>query len=176
MPDDPVPRLLRPVLEALVDTETRFVVVGGVAVVLHGHARLTMDLDLVIDLGPGKAIAAIDALVAIGLRPRVPVEPRDFADPDIRRGWIEERNMQAFPLEDPNDPRRHVDVFVESPVDFEELWRDSVVKDLGGGLAVRVASIPHLQSMKRAAGRTWDMDDIQALELIRRHTGADDDH
>ena len=28
----------------------RFVVVGGLAVVIHGHARLTVDIDLVLDL------------------------------------------------------------------------------------------------------------------------------
>jgi hypothetical protein len=42
--------LFRPVFEALDAARVRYVVVGGLAVVLHGHARLTADLDLMIDL------------------------------------------------------------------------------------------------------------------------------
>ncbi len=47
---------------ALNRARVRYVVVGGVAVVLHGYPRLTADLDLVVDLAPEQAAAAIDAL------------------------------------------------------------------------------------------------------------------
>ena len=58
----------------------RYVVVGGVAVVLHGHPRMTADIDLVVDLEPGAAKQTIRTLTRMGLRPRVPVEPEAFAD------------------------------------------------------------------------------------------------
>jgi len=45
--------IFAPVFEALNGARVRYVVVGGVAVVLHGHARLTTDLDLVVDLAAG---------------------------------------------------------------------------------------------------------------------------
>ena len=48
--------------------------------------RLTVDVDLIVDLDRDEALRAIDALVGIGLRPRVPVNPRDFADPAWRPG------------------------------------------------------------------------------------------
>ena len=35
-----------PVLKALSDARVRYLVVGGVAVVFHGHLRTTGDLDL----------------------------------------------------------------------------------------------------------------------------------
>jgi len=41
--------LFEPVLAALDANGVRSVVVGGVATVLHGHARLTADLDLDIE-------------------------------------------------------------------------------------------------------------------------------
>lgn len=37
------------VFRALTDAGVRHVVVGGFAAVLHGHARLTADIDLVLD-------------------------------------------------------------------------------------------------------------------------------
>ncbi|MFL6246376.1 MAG: hypothetical protein ACJ74H_10155 [Thermoanaerobaculia bacterium] len=42
--------MLEELLAHLLTSNVRFVVVGGVAVVIHGHARLTVDVDLVLDL------------------------------------------------------------------------------------------------------------------------------
>lgn len=50
----------------------RFVVVGGLAVVIHGHARLTVGIDLVLDLETENVRRAIDALTARGFRPLLP--------------------------------------------------------------------------------------------------------
>ena len=44
--------------------DVRFVVVGGLAVVIHGHARLTVDIDLMLDLETENVRRAIDALTA----------------------------------------------------------------------------------------------------------------
>jgi hypothetical protein len=40
------------VLDALNRAQARYLVVGGVAVVLHGYLRTTADLDLVLHLTP----------------------------------------------------------------------------------------------------------------------------
>ncbi len=61
----------------------------------------------------------------MGLRPRVPVDPEAFADPDQRQRWIEERGMMVFNLYDPKDPLRSVDLFVQPPIPFDELWSRS---------------------------------------------------
>jgi hypothetical protein len=44
-----------PVFEALNHMQVRYVVVGGLAAVLHGYARLTADIDLMVDLEPEEA-------------------------------------------------------------------------------------------------------------------------
>jgi hypothetical protein len=41
---------LERVLKALNEADVRYLVVGGVAVVLHGHLRTTADLDLAVEL------------------------------------------------------------------------------------------------------------------------------
>ena len=160
--------LFEPIFAALERAGVRYVTVGGVAVVLHGHARLTADLDLAVDLAPRTASEAIDALTALGFRPRLPVEASGFADPAVRRRWITERGMTVFSLWDPDDPLRSVDLFVAHPIDFEELWARSVVVDIEGTPA-RVASITDLIRLKRAAGRPVDLEDIAALEEIQEH-------
>lgn len=72
------------VFQALQAASVRYLVVGGVAVVLHGHPRFTADLDLVVALEPGNARAAVEALAGLGYRPRPPVDGRLFADSAAR--------------------------------------------------------------------------------------------
>jgi hypothetical protein len=157
--------LFEPIIEGLNRHDVRYVIVGGVAVVLHGHVRLTADLDLAIDLSSREAAKAIEALVEMRFRPRAPVDPKDFANPAIRNRWVAEKGMTVFSMYDPTDPVRQVDVFAENPVDFEELWERSLVMDLAG-ISARVASISDLIRMKRIAGRLQDLADVEALERI----------
>ena len=49
--------LFEPVFAALEMARARYVVVGGLATVLHGFARLTDDIDLVVDLDPSEGEA-----------------------------------------------------------------------------------------------------------------------
>ena len=157
--------LFEPIFSALNERELRYVVVGGTAVVLHGYVRLTVDLDLVVDPAPAASRHAVEALTGLGLRPRLPVDPSAFADPDQRRIWVEERNLRVFSMWDPDDPLREVDLFVEEPIPFEDLWQRSVEVKVGS-VSVRVASKTDLIRMKRLAGRPRDLEDIEALEQI----------
>ena len=154
--------LYRDVFEALERAGVRHVVVGGYAVVLQGHVRTTVDLDLVIDLAVEPAEAAMAALVGVGLLPRLPVDANDFADPETRRDWVENRNLQDFSLYDPHNPLREVDVFATDPLPFEELLERSVLKHVDG-VAVRVASVDDLIVMKTKAGRPQDLEALQGL-------------
>ena len=159
-----------PVFEALNDAGVRYVIVGGLAVVLHGYARLTADVELMIDLEEAPARKAISALVGIGLRPTLPVDPAGFADPELRRSW-RERNMVVFNLVDP-DAGRAVDLFVEPPIDFEEAWARSDASEYHG-VPVRIASIQDLIDMKRRSGRPEDLIDIAHLSAIDSARGEE---
>ena len=165
--------LFEPIFEALNHAQVRYVVVGGFATVLHGHARLTADIDLVIDLSPEEVRKALDPLTGLGFRPRAPVEPLAFADPATRHQWIHDKGMRVFSMSDPANPMREVDLFLEHPIDFNELWNRSEIINLSHTV-VRIASIPDLVRLKRLAGRPQDLLDIEALEIIlRRKEGRD---
>jgi len=158
--------LFEPIFETLNGASVRYVVVGGLATVLHGFARLTADVDLVIDLDPDEARRAMQALTALGLRPRAPVEALSFADPQIRAEWIRDKGLRVFSLWDPAHPMIEVDLFVEHPIPFDELWHRSEIVNLDR-VSVRIASIADLIALKRIAGRPQDSIDIEALEAIR---------
>lgn len=148
----------------------RYVVVGGLATVLHGYARLTADVDLAVDLAPEEATKMIRTLVAKGFRPQVPVPPEAFADPDAREVWLRDKHMLAFSLVDQVNPMRVVDLLLKPDVPFEELL-DRSEEVVLNSTTVRIASIDDLIALKRHAGRPQDLADIEQLEAIRRRKG-----
>jgi len=157
---------VREIFKALADANVDYVVVGGLAVILHGYLRATADLDLAIGLTPDNASRGMQSLASIGLRPRLPVTMEAFADADQRADWLNNRNMLVFPMWDPANPLRSVDVFINEPISFVLLLGNAVIKDLDG-VPVPVASIAHLIEMKRISGRPRDLDDIDKLQQIR---------
>lgn len=156
----------REVFAALAAAEVPYVVVGGTAVVLQGHARMTVDLDLVVDLEVDSVRRVLAALLGLGMRPRLPVDPYDFADPAVREQWRTERNLTVFSMYDPEDPFREVDLFAQDPLPFRELVADATTVDVEG-VPVPVASVSHLIAMKRAVGRPRDLEDVAALERLQ---------
>ncbi|HST44346.1 MAG TPA: hypothetical protein VLK29_03880 [Luteimonas sp.] len=60
---------VRQIFAALTDAAVDYVVVDGLAVILHGYLRTTADLDLAIGFAPGNASRGMGALVSIGLQP-----------------------------------------------------------------------------------------------------------
>lgn len=163
--------LFEPLFDALNEAGVRYVVVGGLAIVLHGYARLTADVDLAVDLAPEEASRVIRVLVGMGLRPQVPVAPDEFTNPEVRERWFREKNMRAFSLVDPANPMRVVDLLIDQVVPFADLWGRSVEMSLHR-TKVRVASLDDLIALKRRAGRPQDLVDIEELEQIRRRSGA----
>ena len=154
------------VLGAFEERKVRYVLVGGLAVLLHGVDRLTADIDLVVDLAPEQAAKAIAVLLELGFKPQAPVDPRGFADPAIRERWQRDSSMVVMSFWDPQNRRPTVDLFADYPMDFELLFRDALVMPLASA-TVRVASLDHLIAIKRAAGRAKDLDDASRLAELK---------
>lgn len=153
-------------LTALSKAGVRYLVVGGVAVVLHGYLRATADLDLIVDFDQPNVEKAVETLDGLGFQSRAPVPLRAFADPGERQRWASEKNMQVFSLWHSNMPGFEVDLFVSSPLPFDDLFRRAVLAAIGGS-NVPVASIDDLIAMKRAVGRPRDQEDIEALMQLK---------
>jgi len=159
------------VLTALVEFRVRFLVVGAVAMNLHGVPRMTADLDLLADLFPPNLSTFIQVIERLGYKPRLPVPASALLDPDRRREWVEERNLKAFTFVHSVRPLQEVDLLLESPIAFEEADRAKKVL-AAGRLSIPVISLDHLIAMKRAAGRAQDAADVEALERVKRLLGG----
>ena len=84
-------RSVEAITRALNDAAVDYLVVGGLAVNLHGFVRLTRDVDLVIRLTPENAAKGLHALLSIGYQMQIPEKPEAFADAATRERWRHEK-------------------------------------------------------------------------------------
>ncbi|MBN1962716.1 MAG: nucleotidyltransferase [Deltaproteobacteria bacterium] len=154
------------VLTALNQANVRYLVVGGVAVVLHGHLRTTADLDLIIQLETDNTLRAVDALAQLGYQPRAPVPIEQFADASMRQSWLTEKGMTVLGLWSENFPTLEVDLFIAEPIDFNTAYNRALTVTLDSTTAT-VVSLDDLISLKRMAARAIDLADIEAMQALK---------
>jgi hypothetical protein len=153
------------IFRSLNKTRVRYLVVGGVAIVLHGVVRLTVDLDIMLDLEKKNIGLFLDAMKSSGYKPKIPVHPEEFADSAKRDLWRTEKNMLVFSFFNPKKPFEELDVFIRNPIDFSEAYDKRKVYEVSGA-SIPVVSLDDLKKLKKLSGRKQDEADIAALEAL----------
>lgn len=156
---------IKAVFRCLHEADVRYIVVGGLAVIEHGHLRQTKAIDLVIELEPENIRRGLRALQTLGYFPRVPVQPEQFADPAQRESWIHDKHMLVLNLFSDAHLETPIDVFVRHPFEFAEEFERSLLEHVEGEIPVRFVSLPTLLRLKEEAGRPHDLIDIEQLRL-----------
>jgi hypothetical protein len=141
-----------------------FIVIGGVAVGVHGFARATKDLDIVPEPSPEN----MQRLASL------------LRDLDAQHAGLADFSPEEFPF-DPTDPAQlaeganfrletslgPIDIMQwVAGVDTENAYTElepAAVRVTFRGNEVRVCGLEHLRAMKRAAGRPRDIEDLHAL-------------
>ncbi len=146
-------------LEKLARAEVRYVLVGGGAVLLHGHARNTNDLDILVEANEENARRLLQTLASWGEGAAAELTIEEFAHPQVGCVRIvEEFALDVFTL---MVARRSGQSIV-----YADLIDDAEQKDLGAGIMVNYASIARLLDLKAASGRPKDASDIAILSEI----------
>jgi hypothetical protein len=136
-------------LQALVENAVDFVLVGGLAGLLHGSAYPTFDLDVVYARDRQNISRMTAVLRGIGVRLRGAPADLPFV---LDERTIENGSNFTFETEfGPFDILGHADGMPS----YEQLRANSKLTSLDG-IDVRVASLDDLIAMKRAANRTKD--------------------
>ena len=149
----------------LEEAKVRYLVVGGIAVNLHGVNRLTHDVDLMIALDPVNLGRFVALAKRYSFKPVVPVRIEDLADAEKVRDWIENKHMLAFGLRPQNPVEPTIDILVKPPVDFESAYACRVVAEVQGQ-SIAVASVADIIAMKTGTGRAKDQDDSAMLKRL----------
>jgi hypothetical protein len=152
---------LRGLLAAFAESGVEHVVVGGIALVLHGGIRTTEDLDIVPDPDPAnldrlcKMLEAIEA--ALLLSPT-----RRF---DSREAWMLQRGRNVS-LTTPYGDLDVVRTLAGVP-DYATLAANAERYEVDG-ITLLAASPPQLIAMKQARGSAQDQADIETLRSIEK--------
>ena len=153
-------------IKMLVEAKVRFVLVGGLAVALHGYQRATLDVDVALAMDAENLQRFLAVAEAARLRPTMPVQLASLAQPELIEQWYRDKGMLAFSVRGPETVATVLDILVRPVIPFADLLRDAEVIDVGA-MRVPVASIEHLIAMKTNTGRSKDLIDIEELRKIQ---------
>ena len=130
-------------------------VVGGLAVQVHGHVRMTNDLDLIPAPTRENMRRLADALNELGAK---------VLNKGSEGTTIDARMLPRATLWQFATAAGDIDVLHEAPgaSSFEKLRARALEVSLGG-LRIPFAGRDDLISMKRASGRSVDLGDVAAL-------------
>lgn len=139
---------LKDVFASLQRHDVRYVVIGGIAAVLHGVPRATFDLDLLIEATPDNAQRLLDAFVETGMGTADLTTAADLLAHEIT----------IF------QDRVRIDVQTSTPgLAFADAWSGRVTMAYEGQ-EFYVVNRVHLIQSKRASGRDIDLQDAAILD------------
>ena len=145
--------------------KVEYVLIGGLAVALHGVERNTMDIDVCVVISPVNLQHLIDAAKELRLTPMLPVPLETLNDIETLKQWHTQRNLQAFTLRSEEMAGISLDVLLFPPIDPESMCRRALQLDVTG-TPVKLASIDDLIALKQSVARPIDLADIEHLKRL----------
>lgn len=140
---------LQDVFRSFQEHDVKYVVIGGIASILHGVPRATFDLDILIEASPENARRLLDALLDAGLG---------------TASLTTVENLLANEITIFRD-RVRVDVQTSTPgITFGDAWEHRKTISYHDQKFF-ILSKRDLISSKRAAGRDIDIEDVRLLEI-----------
>ncbi|MBL8821727.1 MAG: hypothetical protein JNJ77_03995 [Planctomycetia bacterium] len=131
----------------------RYLVVGGVAMVLHGLVRATADIDIWIDNRPANIRKLKTVLTEFGFNMLADKLPKQFS------------SRQALFL---GKPPYRIDVLSGiSGTLFSQAYRAKVIIKIHD-LTIPVVGLNELMQNKKAAGRLKDKADVELIKQLRQ--------
>lgn len=129
-------------LEDLRASGLEFIVCGGIAAILHGVERSTLDIHLSVSLAPENISLLITALENVGLEPRLPLEPHMLGKPAFVKSMLEEKQAVVFTFFHPKKRYLHLDIFIKPELSYDNL------KPFSEAIPFRGASLLVLTAVK----------------------------
>jgi hypothetical protein len=134
----------------------KYLVIGGIASILHGVPRATFDLDILIEATPANALRLLDALL-----------DADFGTASLTN--VEDLLANEITI---FKDKVRIDVQTSTPgIKFEDAWSRKETMEYQGQ-HFHVVSKEDLVSSKRAAAREVDLEDVRLLELPENENDA----
>ena len=147
------------ICKCLESANIEYAVVGGYAVSLHGFARSTVDVDIVLHWTLDNLKKVETSFKKIGLISQVPITAELLFQ--FRDEYIQNRNFIAWNFYNPKKPLEQVDIIIN--YDLKKGHTKTIHTASGN---IKILSVKDLISMKKASGRPQDLEDIKFLETL----------
>ncbi len=137
-------------IRALNDSDVKYILVGGYAVIIHGYNRTTGDLDIWVERSAENYHKLIQAFQKFG----IPVFDMSL------NNFLENTEQDVYTF---GRPPVSIDVMLSvKGMSFESVYSNLEIREVDG-LEVKVISLNELLKAKAASGRSRDIDDIENL-------------
>lgn len=156
------------IIYSLAASKVKFVVAGGVAAAIHGVQRLTLDIDIAVEMSKENLILLLEVLKGLRMKPRMPVADDFILDSENRAQVVREKSAIVFTFIDASDPLKHLDIFLTPEHFYEDLMLGCDIFSIGGA-SFCVASIDKLIELKSSIEppRPKDLSDIAELTRLK---------
>jgi hypothetical protein len=161
-------------LAALDEAGVRFVLVGGMAAILHGDAGVTIDLDIVPEYEAANLERLAAALRALHARIRASGKPSGLRF-DCSATFL--RNLAPDAILNLTTTAGDLDLTFQpsGTSGYADLRRDAIEIEVAKGAHVLVASLADVIRSKQAAGREKDQLALPRLRRLLDRIGLADD-
>ena len=140
----------RDFINSLNDSKVDYILVGGIAVIIHGHSRVTGDMDIWVKRSSENYKKLIKAFWQF----KMPVF--DMTEDN----FLNHTDWDVFKF---GRKPSAIDIMVKvKGLDFDECYHLSKIFEIEG-LMVRTLHLNDLITAKKSAGRFKDLDDIEQL-------------
>jgi len=138
-------------LKSLKEHKVDFVIIGATAFPVYGYVRVTLDIDIFIRPTQSNAKKTLQALRSFGY---------DVTDIKKMELLTKKLLIRQYAVETDIHP------FVKG-ISFEKVWKNKARAKFGNTF-VYFASLDDLITMKRAARRAKDLEDLKYLEKLKK--------
>nr|NIQ89357.1 hypothetical protein [Deltaproteobacteria bacterium]NIR12871.1 hypothetical protein [Desulfobacterales bacterium] len=132
---------------------------------LYGIERATADIDIVLKVDKKNLSKFVRVAKKLGLQPRLPLAIDDLIDGEKRKSWIVDKDMLVYSLYDAQNPFFLLDIFVEEPFNFDEVYEERKKIEFENTI-IPLVPIKVLIAMKEKSDRPQDKADVFYLRKI----------
>ena len=145
--------------------KVRYLICGGLAVNIYGIPRMTADIDLLLDFTEKNVTDFETAIKILMYQSQLPISISKFVNKEERQKAIQEKNLIAYSFFNSRTNYMSLDVLLDVPIPFEELWKAKEERAIDK-FRVNLVSVQHLIELKKYANRKQDNEDVILLSKL----------
>lgn len=134
---------------------------------IYGIPRMTADIDLLLDFTQENISQFEKTINSFHYKSLLPIPLTMFIDSNERIKAKQEKNLIAFSYYNAISNSMNVDVLIDVPLKFNDMWQDREVRKMEN-TEVNIVSIRDLIKLKEYSNRIQDRQDILMLTKFKQ--------